>query len=79
MDKGAASVLDEIEATIYKVALSIIDGEGFSYDVPSRAKGNQTYVEEIDRIVLKEAISRRPFASTQTCRYHASSMIPSTF
>ena len=43
-------------------------GEGFSYEVPSRAKGNQLYVQELDRIVLKDSKSHRPFASTATCR-----------
>ena len=36
--------------------------------VPSRAKGNQLYVAELDRIVLKDSASQRPFASTATCR-----------
>lgn len=36
--------------------------------VPSRAKGNQLYVPELDRIVLKDSASQRPFASTATCR-----------
>ena len=34
-------MLDEVEAAIYIVASTILRGEGFSYDVPSRAKGNQ--------------------------------------
>jgi hypothetical protein len=34
-------VLDEVEAAIFLVAASILRGEGFSYSVPSRAKGNQ--------------------------------------
>ncbi len=36
--------------------------------MPSRAKGNQLYVQELDRIVLKDSKSHRPFASTATCR-----------
>jgi meiotic recombination protein SPO11 len=96
VDKGASAVLDEVEAAIYTVAASILHGEGFSYNVPSRAKGNQVradsppaalllpcsvcwqrsacmsamqlYVPELDRIVLREATSQRPFASTSTCR-----------
>ena len=40
-------------------------GNGFSFDIPSRAKGNQMYVAELDRIVLKDTISKRPFSSTQ--------------
>lgn len=36
-----------------QVAVTILNGDGFSYSVPSRAKGNQLYVPELDRIVLK--------------------------
>ncbi len=28
----------------------------------------QVYVPELDRIVLRDSVSKRPFASTQTCR-----------
>ena len=41
VDKSADAVLDEVEAAIFLVAASILRGEGFSYSVPSRAKGNQ--------------------------------------
>lgn len=34
----------------------------------SRAKGNQLYVPQLDRIVLKDSSSRRPFGSSQQCR-----------
>lgn len=50
------------------MALSILNGNGFAYDIPSRSKTNQLYVPELDRIVLKDVISKRAFASTQTCR-----------
>lgn len=68
VDKDSDAVLDEIEAAIYQVASSILAGSGFAYDIPSRAKGNQLYVPELDRIVLKDSTSKRPFASTQQCR-----------
>ena len=68
MDKSADSVLDEVESTIYQVAQQILRGEGFTYGVPSRSKGNQVYVPELDRIVLKDSKSQRPFANTGTCR-----------
>lgn len=61
-------MLDEVESTIYQVAQQILRGEGFSYGIPSRSKGNQVYVPELDRIVLKDSKSQRPFASTSTCR-----------
>lgn len=68
IDKDADAVLDEVESAIYQVAQQILNGEGFSYGIPSRAKGNQMYVPELDRIVLKDSKSQRPFASTSTCR-----------
>lgn len=68
IDKDADAVLDEVEAAIYLIAQSILAGHGFSYAIPSRAKGNQLYVPELDRIVLKDSASARPFASTSTCR-----------
>ena len=39
VDKGSDAVLDEVESVLFRVALSILNGEGFSYDVPSRSKG----------------------------------------
>ena len=57
VDKDANAVLDEIEAAMLQVAATILQGNGFAYDLPSRAKGNQLYVPELDRIVLKVCIS----------------------
>ncbi|GAB4817541.1 hypothetical protein N2152v2_004587 [Parachlorella kessleri] len=68
VDKSADAVLDEIETAIVLVASSILKGEGFSYTLPNRAKGNQIYVPELDRIVLKDSCSQRTFANTATCR-----------
>lgn len=44
VDKDADAVLDEIETAIVLVASSILKGEGFSYTLPNRSKGNQLYV-----------------------------------
>jgi meiotic recombination protein SPO11 len=68
IDKDAEAVLDEVEAAMLAVATTIVAGDGFAFDIPSRAKGNQMYVGELDRIVLREAMSKRHFANTQTCR-----------
>ena len=68
VDKDARAVLDEIEASIVNVALSILRGEGFTYSLPNRSKTNQLYVPELDRIVLKDSLSHRQFANTSTCR-----------
>ena len=71
VDKDPRAVLDEIESSILKVAMSILQGDGFSYAVPNRTKTNQLYVPELDRIVLKDAVSQRHFANTSTCTRQA--------
>uniref|UniRef100_A0A7R9VR90 DNA topoisomerase 6 subunit A n=1 Tax=Chlamydomonas euryale TaxID=1486919 RepID=A0A7R9VR90_9CHLO len=68
VDKDNSAVLDEIEASILSISATILEGNGFAFDVPSRAKGNQMYVPELDRIVLQDSVSKRSFAATQTCR-----------
>lgn len=68
VDKGPDAILDEIEATVLKVANSILEGHGFNFDVPNRSKGNQMYVAELDRIVLRESVSKRDFSLVSQCR-----------
>lgn len=57
-----------IERTLAATARSVLKGGGVSYVVPTRSAGNQLYVEEIDRIVLKDKTSTRVFANTATVR-----------
>jgi len=57
-----------IERLVIHTTHSILEGYGFSYDVPSRASNNQLYVPELDRIVLKDRTSERPFASLRNGR-----------
>ncbi len=57
-----------IERIITDTVRSIINGQGFSYNVPSRAAKNQEYVKELDRIVLRDATSERVFASLSSVR-----------
>ncbi|KJE92020.1 topoisomerase [Capsaspora owczarzaki ATCC 30864] len=63
-----ADVAQTIERIVIQAAQSILAGTGFSYDVPSRASSNQLYVPQLERIVLKSAVSNRPFSSTATVR-----------
>ena len=44
VDKGTDAVLDEIETAILMVAASVLRGEGFTYTLPNRSRGNQLYV-----------------------------------
>ena len=57
-----------IEDIVLHVARSILDGNGFAYAVPNRSSGNQMYVPELDRIVLKNKTSVRPFIGVSTVR-----------
>ena len=62
------SVVSEIEKCILSVAKSILSGNGFGYNVPSRGGANQIYVPEIDRIVLKDKSSFREFSNSSSVR-----------
>ena len=59
----AEEVVEEIEKVMMTAALSIIAGEGYTYTVPTRASSNQIYIPELDRLVLADKVSKRPFAN----------------
>lgn len=67
-DRDASSVSDAIERNILQMAKTILNRNGFSFDVPSRSSVNQMYVSELDRIVLKDKSSKREFANLSTVR-----------
>lgn len=67
-DLPLSSVQTTIESLTLSLAHSILAGSGFSFSVPSRAAANQLYVPELDRIVLKDKSSARPFASVSSVR-----------
>ena len=53
-DLSLSSVQSTIETLILQITHSILSGNGFGFQVPSRASSNQLYVPELDRIVLKD-------------------------
>jgi len=61
-------VVEAIEREMIRVAVSILEGNGFSYKVPVSSNANVMYVKELDRIVLKDKITERAFASLGTVR-----------
>ncbi|KAL6987471.1 DNA topoisomerase 6 subunit A [Sarracenia purpurea var. burkii] len=67
-DLSLSSVQSSIESLILSLAHSILSGRGFAFSVPSRSAANQLYVPELDRIVLKDKTSLRPYASVATVR-----------
>ena len=64
-------VAAEIERLVVQAAQSILNGESFSFAVPTRSSSNQIYVPELDRIVLSDKVSVRSFTSTATVRKSA--------
>lgn len=67
-DLNPDSVVLEVEKNILAVAKSILAGNGFGYNIPSRSGVNQLYVPELDRIVLKDKASFREFANISSVR-----------
>ncbi|KAI9071191.1 hypothetical protein K1719_046853 [Acacia pycnantha] len=67
-DLSLSSVQSTIESLVLSITRSILSGQGFSFEVPSRSAANQLYVPELDRIVLKDKTSLRPFANMSTVR-----------
>ncbi|XP_020421450.1 DNA topoisomerase 6 subunit A-like [Prunus persica] len=65
-DLDLSSIPSKIELQMLKVIKSILDGNGFAFEVPSRAAANQLYVPELDRIMLKDKTSLRPYANVST-------------
>ena len=61
-EQTADEVLDEIERSLLVVARSVLSGEGFEYEVPSRGGANSKYEEALGRIVLQARTSTRSFS-----------------
>ena len=68
VDKDTRSVLTEIERVILDAAASILEGDGLGFQVPSRGASNQHYVQELDRIVLKDSKTQRSFGNRAEVR-----------
>lgn len=71
-ESSTDDVLDEIEKALLSIASTILAGEGFSYDVPTRNSSNVQYIPELDRIVLQVRFGghsdcTRQHASTPPC------------
>lgn len=67
-DMPPAGVLFQIEKLILQVADSIVKGEGFSFEVPTRSATNQLYIAELDRIVLSDKVAQRQFLNPREVR-----------
>ena len=61
-------VMSEIERIAIQATLSIMRGQGFQYMMPARTSSNMIYVEELDRLVLKDKMLTRVFADASSAR-----------
>ncbi|KAG4205024.1 hypothetical protein ERO13_A04G077200v2 [Gossypium hirsutum] len=67
-DLSLSSVQSTIESLVLQLTHQILSGQGFSFTVPSRSSSNQLYVPELDRIVLKDKSTVRPFSHISSVR-----------
>ena len=67
-EQGADAVLGEIECALLKVARSVLAGEGFAYDVPTRSAANSVYIDELNRIVMQSRTTSRSFTTVAQTR-----------
>ncbi|KAE8720345.1 DNA topoisomerase 6 subunit A [Hibiscus syriacus] len=67
-DLSLSSVQSAIESLVLHLTHQILSGQGFSFTVPSRSSTNQLYVPELDRIVLKDKSTVRPFSHISSVR-----------
>ena len=67
----ATQVLEGMEAIALRIAKQVLDKQGFSLDIPSRAASNQIYVRNWDRIVLGGKRSTRSFLNVKESRKSA--------
>ena len=69
MDRPETEIAAAIEQVMLAVAKSIMDGNGFAYQLPSRGQNDQVYIDQLDRIVLKNTSLSVGAKGRGTCRW----------
>lgn len=67
-DLDSELVCDKIAELASSIITQILSGNTFEYTVPSRAGSNQIYLEDVDRMVLGDKMSKRVFLNTSHVR-----------
>ena len=67
-DLPIAKVSDNLEALVMKIVQQVLSSGSFELTVPNRGLSNQKYIEEIDRNVLGDKVSKRQFLSASHVR-----------
>ena len=68
MDRPETEIAAAIEQVMLAVAKSIMDGNGFAYQLPSRGQNDQVYIDQLDRIVLKNKSTSAAFTNMSSVR-----------
>jgi meiotic recombination protein SPO11 len=63
-----AEVSKRIEDLVVDVVHQILNANSFELSIPNRGSGNQMYLEQLDRIVLGDKVSKRQFLNTAHVR-----------
>jgi meiotic recombination protein SPO11 len=64
-------VLEGMECVALQIAHQVMQNQGFSLQIPSRAASNQVYIQEWDRIVLGSKTMTRSFLNVKEARKSA--------
>ena len=67
-DLDPTEVSDRLEKLVVDIVNQILRSNTFELNIPNRGAGNQKYLEDLDRIVLGDKISKRLFLNTSHVR-----------
>jgi len=67
-DLPSEEVSRKIEDLVVGVVNEIVTSGSFELTVPNRSAGNQKYIEELDRVVLGDKVSKKQFLSVAAVR-----------
>jgi meiotic recombination protein SPO11 len=67
-DLGPAEVSEKLETLVAEIVAQILRTNTFELNIPNRGASNQKYLEDVDRIVLGDKISKRLFLNTSHVR-----------
>ena len=68
VDLPGREVAAAIEQVMIAVTRNILGGDGFGYSLPCRGSSDQVYLDQLDRIVLKDKHALVTFSSTSSVR-----------
>jgi meiotic recombination protein SPO11 len=67
-DLGTEQVSEKIEDLVVNVVNQIVTTGTFELNIPNRSSGNQKYIEDLDRTVLGDKMSKRAFLNINHVR-----------